>query len=97
VDPDPAFQRPGYGSLIQSGSRVLMTKNRRKKAEYIFFLSNCNLLIPSPLLRTSKLQEKLSALKREYPALEKIKFINFFIFVGNFCPSGSEFGLRFGI
>jgi hypothetical protein len=35
----------------------------------------------------SKLQEKPSALKREHPALQKIKFINFFPFVyGSFCP-----------
>jgi hypothetical protein len=27
----------------------------------------------------SKLQEKPSALKREYPALQKMKFINFFL------------------
>ena len=27
----------------------------------------------------SKLQEKPSALKREHPALQKIKFINFFL------------------
>ena len=41
--------------LIQSGSRVLMTKNWRK---------NCNLLM-------SKLQEKTSALKRGNPGLKK--------------------------
>jgi hypothetical protein len=43
----------------------------------------------------SKLQEKPSVLKREYPALQKMKFINFFsMFVGHFCPSGSGYGSR---
>ncbi len=37
----------------------------------------------------SKLQEKTSALKREHPALQNMKFINFFYFVGNFCPPRS--------
>jgi hypothetical protein len=32
-----------------------------------------------PPYRTSKLQEKPSALKREHPALQKMKFINCFI------------------
>jgi hypothetical protein len=54
----------------------------------------------------SKLQEKPSALKREHPALQKIKFINFSLFVGHFalldpdldresgsrCESGSRYG-----
>jgi hypothetical protein len=40
-------------------------------------IKNCNLLIS----RTSKLQEKPSALKREHPILQKIKFINFFLFL----------------
>jgi hypothetical protein len=29
----------------------------------------------------SKLQEKLSALEREHPALQKVKFLNFFLFL----------------
>jgi hypothetical protein len=37
-----------------------------------------------------KPQEKPSALKRKHPALQKIKFINFFsMFVGHFYPPGS--------
>jgi hypothetical protein len=36
----------------------------------------------------SKLQEKPSALKREHPALQKMKFLYFFMFVGHFCPPG---------
>ncbi len=41
----------------------------QKKISFIFF---CNLLM-------SKLQEKPSALKREHPTLQKMKFINFFL------------------
>ncbi len=55
----------------------------KKTAEISFFLflnQNCNLLILRPPKRTSKLQEKPSALKREHPALQKMKFINCFIF-----------------
>jgi hypothetical protein len=41
----------------------------------------------------SKLQKKPSELKREHPALQNIKFLNFvFIFVGHFCPPGSGYG-----
>ncbi len=42
----------------------------------------------------STLQEKPSALKREHPALQKLKFINFFMFVGHFCPPGPGHGSR---
>ncbi len=40
----------------------------------------------------SKLQQKPSALKGEHPELQNMKFLNFFFFVGNFCPPGSGFG-----
>jgi hypothetical protein len=41
-------------------------------------------------IRISKLQKKPSALKREHPALQNMKFLNFFpIFVVHFCPPGS--------
>jgi hypothetical protein len=41
-------------------------------------IKNCNLLIPRPPYRTSKLQEKPSVLKREHPALQNIKFLTFY-------------------
>jgi hypothetical protein len=44
--------------------------------EKFFFLS---LLIKNCNLHVSKLQEKPSALKREQPALQKVKFFNFFL------------------
>jgi hypothetical protein len=47
---------------------------------YLFLIKNCNLLIPRSPQRTSKLQEKPSALKREHPALQK-KCLNFFLFL----------------
>jgi hypothetical protein len=49
----------------------------------MFFISvfdhNCNLLVPRPW--TSKLHEKSSAPNREHSALQKMKFINFFLFL----------------
>jgi hypothetical protein len=44
-------------------------------------IKNCNLLIPRPPLRTSKLQEKPSALKREHPVLKNMKILDFFLFL----------------
>ncbi len=45
--------------------------------------------------RTSKLHEKPSTLKREHPALQKMKFINFFSFShSHFYPLESEYGSR---
>jgi hypothetical protein len=46
---------------------------------YLFLVKNCNLLTDM-----SKLQEKPSSLKREHPALKKMRFG----FVGHFFPPG---------
>jgi hypothetical protein len=47
-------------------------------AEIFFFLNKkCYLLIPS----NPELQQKLSALKREHPALQNMKFIDFLLFL----------------
>jgi hypothetical protein len=53
-----------------------MTKKLIKNTAENFFnflskIANCNLLIPRPPDRTSKLQDKPSTLKREHPALQK--------------------------
>jgi hypothetical protein len=51
-----------------------MKKNGEKKEGrkiYLFWIKNCNLLVPSPPKRTSKLQKQPSALNRELPALQK--------------------------
>jgi hypothetical protein len=60
-----------------------MTENWKKFTAaksffYIFLIKNCNLLLPRPPYRTSKLQEKPSPLKKEHPALKNMKFLNFF-------------------
>ncbi len=47
-------------------------------------IKNQNLLISRPPDRTSKLQKKPSALKREHAALQNMKFLNFFYFYGSF-------------
>ncbi len=52
-----------------------------------FWIKNYNLPIPGPPYRTSKLQKKPSALKREHTALQNMKFLNFFYFCGSFLPS----------
>jgi hypothetical protein len=45
-------------------------------------MKNCNLLIdPSSSFKRPKLQEKPSALKREQPALQHMKFYYFFLFL----------------
>ncbi len=80
------FIESGSGSSIlsESGSgyrsRVLITKNWRKKIQlkffsFLFLIKNFNLFILGLHKRASKLQEKPSALKREHPALQKMTFI----------------------
>ncbi len=75
---------------IQSGFRVWWLKTEGEKIQqklfFIFFYLKMQFLL------MSKLQEKPSALKREHPALQKMKFINFFMFWGHFCPTGSRSG-----
>jgi hypothetical protein len=51
-------------------------------------MKNCNLHFTRPPKRTSKIQEKPSALKRKHRALQNMKLDFFSIFVGNFCLSG---------
>jgi hypothetical protein len=44
-------------------------------------IKKCYLLVSRPPLRTYKLQEKPSTLKREHPALQNMKILYFFLFV----------------
>jgi hypothetical protein len=44
-------------------------------------IKNCNLLFPGPPQRTPKLHEKPSALKREHPAPQNMKFLHCFLFL----------------
>jgi hypothetical protein len=58
-------------------------------------IKNYNLPIPRPQERTSKLQKKPSALKREHPALQNMKFLNFFLLLSvifDLLDPDSEYG-----
>jgi hypothetical protein len=59
-------------------------KKLHKKFVIYIFDPNCNLLVPVLLLKKSKLHEKPSALLREHPALQNLKFLHF---CGWFQPS----------
>jgi hypothetical protein len=79
MNPDP-IRIQGFGDQI-----LHTQKNSRKFFWYLFLIKNCNLRIPRPPKRTSKLHEKHSALKRKHSTLQKMKFMNFFC--GSFLPS----------
>jgi hypothetical protein len=71
TDPDPAFQvKP------DPDDQKLKLK---MKTEFLFSLFDKKLQ-KRPPLRTSKLKEKPSALKRAHPAPQKMKLINCFLF-----------------
>jgi hypothetical protein len=73
-DPDPAFQKnPDPDPKIKG-----------KKLNFLFsffFDKKIAIYLSLGLEMTSKLQEKPSALKREHQALQKMKYINFFLFL----------------
>jgi hypothetical protein len=48
-----------------------------EKIFIIFFIKNCNFLVPRPSKRTSKLQGKPLALKREHLSLQNFKLLPF--------------------
>ncbi len=93
LEPDPGFWWPKISKILQ------LKKN-------VFWSKIAILLNPKPPQKTSKLHEKPSALKREHPILQNMKFRNFFYFCGgvifalldqdpdpadqNQCGSGSE-------
>jgi hypothetical protein len=92
-------KKAGSGSISQRHGSAVPDPDPLQNVmdpEQCFFLTleakskirNCNLLIPRPPKRTSKLQEKPSARIREHPALQNIKFL-FSIFLGQLCPPGS--------
>ncbi len=62
------------------------------------FFFNCNFLYPRPPTKTSKLQEKSSAFKRD-PALQNMIFLYFYLFFGSFYPPayGSALQMRIQI
>jgi hypothetical protein len=77
------FQCCGSG-FIESGSRVLMTKKmKEKQLKFLlsFFYKKITIYLSLGLhKRTSRIQEEPLALKREHSALQKMKFINCFLF-----------------
>ncbi len=83
--PDPAFwlkNDPDPGFDDQKLKKITADKKGKN-----FWIKNYNLPIP----RTSKLQKKPSALKKELPALQNMKFLNFFYVCGSFLPSWIRF------
>jgi hypothetical protein len=82
----PIRIRIQYGSSVW-WSNIDKNLQLKKKFDIFFLVNHCNLLIPRPPKRTSKLQEKSSALNREHPAIPNLKFINFSLFCGSFKPS----------
>ncbi len=80
TDPDPAFQVNPDPIRIQGFDDQKLKNTIQLKFLYIFLIQNCNLLIP-----------RHPALEREHPALQDMKFINFFLFLWVFCPPGSGY------
>jgi hypothetical protein len=83
------FRSMGSGSGFRSRSSGFDDQKLKKctAKRFFYFYENYNFVIPRPPERTSKLQQKPSPLKREHPALQNMKFINFFYFCGSFLPS----------
>jgi hypothetical protein len=73
----------GSGSRFssESGSRLLMTKKWKKQLKKIYLFSKIGIYLSHVSFKTSRLKEKPSVLKREHPPLQKMKFINFFLFL----------------
>ncbi len=74
-----------------SGSRILMTKNQRKKIQlklfYTFFWSKIAIFLSVGLHKAVQATEAFSSQKRVHLALQKMKFINCFnFFSGSFLP-----------
>ncbi len=83
TDPDPAFKvNPDPIRILVIDDQKFYKKIQPKFFFLIIFLSKLAICLSQGRHKgLSKLQEKLSALKREHPALQKIKFINFFLFL----------------
>ncbi len=79
----------GSGSNPDTGFWWPKTKEKKtaEKFSHLFFDQKLQFTYPKASIKTSKLQEKPSAIKREHPTLQKMKLINFFYFSGSFSPS----------
>ncbi len=94
MDPDPAFQgnTDPDPDLIQI--QGFDDQKLKKKAENIislFLYQKLQFTYPQASIKDVQATWKAFS-PQKHPSLNKIKFINFFIFVGHFCPSGSGFG-----
>ncbi len=80
TDPDPAVQVNPDPDPV----RIQGFDDQKRKKKNTDLIKNFNLLM-------SRLQEKLSALKKEHPALQNMTFLNFFVyFCGSFLPSSGS-------
>ncbi len=81
LDPDPYWPQSG-SSGSRSGSGSVTVKKRIRIRNPVFFKSKIAIYLSLGLDKeTSKLQEKPSALKTQHRALQKMKLINFFLFL----------------
>ncbi len=71
TNPDPGFWWPKIGKNL----------NLQLKKNLIFSWSKIAIYLSLALLRTSKLQEKPSAMKKRHPAFQNMKFLYFFLFL----------------
>ncbi len=101
---ESGFIESGSGSSISSvsGSRVLITKNLRKRYSWNFFFHlKKNEICLSLGLHTGRPATETFNPQTEHPALQKMKFINFFLFLWVIfavldpdCESGSGYRFR---
>jgi hypothetical protein len=94
TNPDPAFQvNP---DPIRTRSQDFDDQKLKKKIQLNFFLNKkLQLTYLKASIKDVQATGEASALKREHPALQKIKCINFY-FSGHFFPPGSGTGCESG-
>ncbi len=67
--------------LVQPNADDQNLQSFTAENKIIIFDKKLQFVYPGPSWRTSQLQEKPPALKREYPALQNMKLKNFFLFL----------------
>jgi hypothetical protein len=95
TEPDPAFQVNTDPDPIwmQGFDDQKVKKKNTAEICFSFFDQNYTLLIPIGLHKGHPSYRRSLPPSKEY--IQYLKFINpFSIFVGHFCPSGSEYGSR---
>ncbi len=77
--------RPSYRRTLQLSKENIQ---HFKTLNFLLFIFFWGPFLPFWIrIRISKLQKKLSALKREHPTIQNMKFLKFFIFLWFFLPS----------